>query len=103
MDLRGCSLLKEMDFTREELLHLISLAAQVREETRVSQIPTRSAFELAAHDEGAHATYSGPGESHLSTKESSASIVFDQAENRLHTIRAIMLATLGDNPAGGRP
>jgi ornithine carbamoyltransferase len=27
--------------------------------------------------------------------ESSASIVFDQAENRLHTIKAIMLATLG--------
>jgi len=28
--------------------------------------------------------------------ESSASIVFDQAENRLHTIKAIMVATLGD-------
>jgi ornithine carbamoyltransferase len=27
--------------------------------------------------------------------ESNASIVFDQAENRLHTIKAIMLATLG--------
>ena len=27
--------------------------------------------------------------------ESSASIVFDQAENRLHTIKAVMLATLG--------
>jgi ornithine carbamoyltransferase len=28
--------------------------------------------------------------------ESEASIVFDQAENRLHTIKAIMVATLGD-------
>jgi ornithine carbamoyltransferase len=27
--------------------------------------------------------------------ESPASIVFDQAENRLHTIKAIMVATLG--------
>ncbi len=27
--------------------------------------------------------------------ESAASIVFDQAENRLHTIKAILLATLG--------
>jgi ornithine carbamoyltransferase len=29
--------------------------------------------------------------------ESSASIVFDQAENRLHSIKAVMIATLGDN------
>jgi ornithine carbamoyltransferase len=28
--------------------------------------------------------------------ESTASIVFDQAENRLHTIKAVMVATLGD-------
>ncbi len=28
--------------------------------------------------------------------ESDASIVFDQAENRLHTIKAVMVATLGD-------
>ena len=28
--------------------------------------------------------------------ESSASIVFDQAENRLHTIKAVMVATLGE-------
>jgi ornithine carbamoyltransferase len=28
--------------------------------------------------------------------ESGASIVFDQAENRLHTIKAVMVATLGD-------
>ena len=28
--------------------------------------------------------------------ESGASIVFDQAENRMHTIKAVMVATLGD-------
>jgi ornithine carbamoyltransferase len=28
--------------------------------------------------------------------ESKASIVFDQAENRLHTIKAVMVATRGD-------
>ena len=28
--------------------------------------------------------------------ESPASIVFDQADNRLHTIKAVMVATLGD-------
>ena len=28
--------------------------------------------------------------------ESDASVVFDQAENRLHTIKAVMVATLGD-------
>jgi ornithine carbamoyltransferase len=28
--------------------------------------------------------------------ESAHSIVFDQAENRLHTIKAVMVATLGD-------
>ncbi|GMA22119.1 hypothetical protein GCM10025862_41420 [Arsenicicoccus piscis] len=29
--------------------------------------------------------------------ESPASIVFDQAENRMHTIRAVMVATLGSS------
>jgi ornithine carbamoyltransferase len=28
--------------------------------------------------------------------ESHASIVFDQAENRLHTIKAVLVATIGD-------
>ncbi len=34
--------------------------------------------------------------------ESSASIVFDQAENSLHTIKAVMVATLGDEVSEGR-
>jgi ornithine carbamoyltransferase len=29
--------------------------------------------------------------------QSQASIVFDQAENRLHTIKAILVATIGSN------
>ena len=33
--------------------------------------------------------------------ESAHSIVFDQAENRLHTIKAVMVATIGD--AGAHP
>ncbi|MCB2301009.1 hypothetical protein, partial [Clostridium tagluense] len=28
--------------------------------------------------------------------ESEASIVFDEAENRMHTIKAVMVATLGN-------
>lgn len=30
--------------------------------------------------------------------ESAASIVFDRAENRMHTIKAVMVATLGGDP-----
>ena len=29
--------------------------------------------------------------------QSEASIVFDEAENRMHTIKAVMVATLGDD------
>jgi ornithine carbamoyltransferase len=32
--------------------------------------------------------------------ESTASVVFDQAENRVHTIKALMVATIGDGEAG---
>ena len=32
--------------------------------------------------------------------ESPASVVFDQAENRLHTIKAVMVATLGQSNVG---
>ena len=88
VDLRGRSLLKEADLTREEFLHLVQLGSQVREEKRLGFAPhrlagrnialifektstrTRSAFEVAAHDEGAHVTYIGPDESQLGRKES---------------------------------
>jgi len=29
--------------------------------------------------------------------ESDASVVFDEAENRVHTIKAVMVATLGES------
>jgi len=88
MNLRGRSLLKEIDLTAEEFLYLIDLAAQLRMERHMGQrtskllgrnialifekasTRTRCAFESAAHDEGAHVTYLGPGESQLGVKES---------------------------------
>lgn len=88
MDLRGRSLLKVTDFSREEFLYLVDLAARLREEKRLGQRPrrlsgcnialifeksstrTRSAFEVAVHDEGGHVTYLGPGDAHLGRKES---------------------------------
>jgi ornithine carbamoyltransferase len=88
MDLRGRSLLKETDLSAEEFVHLINLGEQMRSEKhkgeRSSRLAgrnialifektstrTRSAFEVAAHDEGAHVTYLGPEESQLGYKES---------------------------------
>ncbi len=86
--LQGRSLLKETDLTREEFGYLVDLAGRVRQEKREgrrlmrlagrnialifekSSTRTRSAFEVAAHDEGAHVTYLGPSESQLGYKES---------------------------------
>jgi ornithine carbamoyltransferase len=88
MDLHGRSLLKEIDLTRAEFLALVDLGEQLRRakqlglrEHRLSgrnialifekaSTRTRSAFEVAAHDEGAHVTYIGPDESQLGYKES---------------------------------
>ncbi len=88
MDLHGRNLLKEIDLTREEFLYLVSLGDQLRRakqlglaEHRLSgrnialifekaSTRTRSAFEVAAHDEGGHVTYIGPGDSHLGDTES---------------------------------
>jgi len=88
LDLRGRSLLKETDLTREEFLYLVRLGGHVRHEKRrgfsasrlagrnialifeKASTRTRSAFEVAAHDEGAHVTYLGPEESQLGHKES---------------------------------
>ena len=76
-------MLKETDLSREEFLYLVDLGSHVRGEKRMGFAPhrlagrnialifektstrTRSAFEVAAHDEGAHVTYLGPGESQL--------------------------------------
>jgi ornithine carbamoyltransferase len=88
MDLYGRSLLKETDLTREEFLYLVQLGRELRMEKRLgvpthrlagrnialifekTSTRTRSAFEVAAHDEGGHVTYLGPEESQLGSKES---------------------------------
>lgn len=88
IDLRGRSFLKEADFTKDEFTYLIDEAALLREEKRSgTEVPrifgrnialifektstrTRSAFEVAAHDQGAHVTYLGPDDSQLGRKES---------------------------------
>jgi ornithine carbamoyltransferase len=88
VDLRGRSFLKEADFTKEEFTYLIDLASQLRDDKRSgsevqklvgrnialifekTSTRTRSAFEVGAHDQGAHVTYLGPEESHLGHKES---------------------------------
>ena len=87
-DLHGRSLLKETDFTRQEFTFLIDLADRLRTEKREGKeekrlegrnialifektsTRTRAGFEVAAHDQGAHVTYLGPGESQLGRKES---------------------------------
>jgi ornithine carbamoyltransferase len=88
MNLRGRSILKEVDLTKEEFTYLIDLAEQLRDEKRSgtevqrllgrnialifdkTSTRTRSAFEVGAHDQGAHVTYVGPGDSQLGHKES---------------------------------
>ncbi len=88
MDLHGRSLLKETDLTRAEFGYLVDLAGQLRaakhQGRRSARLAgrsialifekastrTRSAFEVAAHDEGGHVTYLGPEDSHLGHKES---------------------------------
>ncbi len=89
INLHGRSLTKEVDLTKEEFTYLVDLAAQLREDKRSGRkevqklvganialifekasTRTRAAFEVAAHDQGAHVTYLGPGESQLGYKES---------------------------------
>src|SRR5215470_19569138 len=88
MDLRGRSLLKEIDLSAEEFLYLVDLGARLRAGKRAghpgrrlagrnivlifekTSTRTRSAFEVAAHDEGGAVTYIGPDDSQLGRKES---------------------------------
>ena len=85
--LHGRSFLTLADFSPEEITYLIDLAAELkaakkegREERRLTgknvvlifekdSTRTRCAFEVAAHDQGAHVTYIGPGGSHMGHKE----------------------------------
>ncbi|GAA0300912.1 ornithine carbamoyltransferase [Rhodovulum strictum] len=86
-NLHGRSFLKLLDFTPDELRFLLRLAASLKEakatgtEKRLlngknialifekDSTRTRSAFEVAAFDQGAHVTYLGPSGSHIGTKE----------------------------------
>jgi ornithine carbamoyltransferase len=88
MNLKGRNLLKEVDLTKFEFLYLVDLAERLRKEKRngterqrmvgrnialifeKASTRTRSAFEVAAHDQGAHVTYVGPDESQFGYKES---------------------------------
>ena len=83
----GC-LLKEADLSKDEFLRLVADAASLKAAKRAgTELPlltgrtialvfqkastrTRCAFEVAAHDQGAHVTYLGPEGSHLGTEES---------------------------------
>ncbi|MHB1209380.1 MAG: ornithine carbamoyltransferase [Acidimicrobiales bacterium] len=85
--LKGRSLLRDTDLDPEEYLSLLELAEELRDEKRQgnerqrlsgrsialifekTSTRTRSAFEVAAYDQGAHVTYMGPGETQLGHKE----------------------------------
>jgi len=87
MDLHGRSLLKEIDFTAGEFTDLIDLGARLRLQKHLGERAhrlagrnialifekastwTRSAIEVAAHDEGAHVTYLGHEEPRLGLTE----------------------------------
>ena len=82
--------LKETDFTSEDLIYLLDLAAALKKAKQEKREPkflldknivllfekdstrTRCSFEVAAHDQGAHTTYLGPSGSQIGKKESMA-------------------------------
>lgn len=88
MNLKGRNFLTLKDFTKEEILYLLDLAAKLKEKKKKG-IPvdyykgknvalifekdstrTRCAFEVAAYDMGMGATYLGPTGSQMGKKES---------------------------------
>src|SRR3954471_15610481 len=87
-NLRNRSFLKELDFTSAELRHLIGLSADLKaakyggyERQRLvgqnialifekTSTRTRTSFQVAASDQGAHVTYLGPSGSQIGHKES---------------------------------
>jgi ornithine carbamoyltransferase len=87
-NLHGRSFLKLLDFSPGEIRNLLQLAAGLKrakaagtEHQRLigknialifekDSTRTRSGFEVAAHDQGAHVTYIGPSGSHIGHKES---------------------------------
>lgn len=89
-NLRNRSLLKELDYTPAQWRLLLTLATELKAAKRAgTETPrlvgknialifektstrTRCAFEVAAHDQGAHVTFLDPGSSQLGHKESIA-------------------------------
>ncbi|MDI6105252.1 ornithine carbamoyltransferase [Actinoplanes sp. NEAU-A12] len=87
-NLRNRSFLKELDYTPAEWRFLLKLAAELKtakyagtEKQRLTgknialifektSTRTRCAFEVAAHDQGAHVTFLDPGSTQLGHKES---------------------------------
>jgi len=87
VDLHGRHLLALKDYSREEIVYLLDLAADLkaakregREDPRLrgknialifekDSTRTRSAFEVAAYDQGANVTFIGPTGSHMGHKE----------------------------------
>jgi ornithine carbamoyltransferase len=88
VNLRNRSFLKELDFTPDELRFLLKLAADLKSAKNggyerptlagknialifeKTSTRTRTAFEVAAHDQGAHVTYLEPSGSQIGHKES---------------------------------
>jgi ornithine carbamoyltransferase len=88
VNLRNRSFLKEIDFTPTELRYLLKLSADLKTAKATgTEVPrlvgknialifektstrTRCAFEVAAHDQGAHVTYLDPSGSQMGHKES---------------------------------
>ena len=86
--LKNRSFLKLLDFTPEEIQYLLDLARDLKRAKREgterptltgknialifekTSTRTRCAFEVAAHDQGAHVTYLGPSGSQIGIKES---------------------------------
>ena len=92
MDLRGRSLLKDTDLSAGEFRYLVDLGARLRRERHMGErmhrlagrnialifekasTRNRFAFEVAAHDQGAHVSYIGPGESNLGIRETARDV-----------------------------
>ena len=91
MDLKGRNFLKLLDFTPEEILYLIDLAAELKDKKKKGILTkdmhqgknvalifektstrTRCSFEVAAHDLGIETTYLDPTGSQIGKKESIA-------------------------------
>ena len=91
MDLKGRNFLKLLDFTPEEILYLVDLAAELKDKKKKGILTqdmhrgknvalifektstrTRCSFEVAAHDLGMGTTYLDPASSQIGKKESIA-------------------------------